>query len=164
MTTPRLQSSTKKILLLVGLMIAMAAVLAAIVFSTKSPKGEVGSYQQCVDAGNPIQESYPERCTTPDGKGFTNPNASGQLTTLEGKVICLAHKSQDGPHTLECAIGLASSDGSNYSLSTDPQDTTLSAMAGSDKTVRVTGTIKTGEDSRYKSSGVLTVSRYEPLD
>lgn len=31
------------------------------------------SFEECKSAGNPIQESYPERCVTPDGKSFTNP-------------------------------------------------------------------------------------------
>jgi hypothetical protein len=32
----------------------------------------ITSYADCVDAGYPIQTSYPERCTIPDGRTFTN--------------------------------------------------------------------------------------------
>ena len=36
------------------------------------------SYPQCVAAGYPILETYPEQCRTPDGRTFTNPDASPQ--------------------------------------------------------------------------------------
>lgn len=29
------------------------------------------SFEQCADAGYPVQESYPRRCITPDGRSFT---------------------------------------------------------------------------------------------
>ncbi len=32
----------------------------------------ITSYNQCVEAGFPIQESYPEQCRLPDGRLFTN--------------------------------------------------------------------------------------------
>lgn len=32
----------------------------------------ISSYQECADAGFPIQESYPERCLTSDGRTFIN--------------------------------------------------------------------------------------------
>jgi len=31
----------------------------------------ISTFEECVAAGYPVQESYPERCTTPDGKTFT---------------------------------------------------------------------------------------------
>ncbi len=35
------------------------------------PTASINSFDDCVDAGYPVQESYPERCATPDGKSFT---------------------------------------------------------------------------------------------
>lgn len=32
----------------------------------------ITTFTQCADAGFPIQESFPERCQTPDGRSFTN--------------------------------------------------------------------------------------------
>lgn len=52
-------------------------VLAAIVFAF-APRLETlvivppNSFEECVAAGNPVMESYPERCRTPDGKTFEN--------------------------------------------------------------------------------------------
>lgn len=34
--------------------------------------GEITNFKECAAAGNPVQESYPERCTTEDGKSFVN--------------------------------------------------------------------------------------------
>lgn len=36
-------------------------------------KDTVTSFQECVAAGNPVQESYPEVCRSKDGRSFTNP-------------------------------------------------------------------------------------------
>lgn len=34
---------------------------------------QINSYADCVAAGNPILESYPSQCRTPDGRSFVNP-------------------------------------------------------------------------------------------
>ncbi len=40
---------------------------------TNSSKKEITTFEQCVAAGNPVQESYPEVCATEDGQSFPNP-------------------------------------------------------------------------------------------
>lgn len=37
----------------------------------KDDSDEINSYEECVEAGNPILETYPEQCKTSDGKTFT---------------------------------------------------------------------------------------------
>lgn len=37
--------------------------------------GTINSFEECAAAGNPVQESYPERCVTPEGKAFVNTKA-----------------------------------------------------------------------------------------
>jgi hypothetical protein len=37
---------------------------------------DINSFDDCVAAGYPVAESYPEQCFTDDGKSFTNPNQS----------------------------------------------------------------------------------------
>lgn len=54
----------------------------------------INSYADCVAAGYPILESYPEQCNTPDGKHFTNPDAipltpPGEFTSQKGTSITL---------------------------------------------------------------------------
>lgn len=125
--------------------------------SSQSKIDGINSYEACVNAGYPVQESYPLRCAVPGGKTFTQETS----LTLEGTVVCLPHKNMDGPHTLECATGLKADDGKYYGLSSS--DTVLSDAAGSDRKVRVTGTLSTNTNDIYQSEGVLKVTRSEFL-
>lgn len=57
--------------------VVVSFIFMAIVFifvSLLSQKAvlDITSFQQCADAGYPIQESFPERCSVPGGKTFTN--------------------------------------------------------------------------------------------
>jgi hypothetical protein len=50
-------------------------------------------------------------------KPSTAPPAPEQNTvTLSGKTVCLPHKNQEGPQTLECAFGLLTDDNAHYGL------------------------------------------------
>lgn len=33
---------------------------------------KINSFKECAESGYPIQESYPERCSVPGGRTFTN--------------------------------------------------------------------------------------------
>lgn len=37
---------------------------------THSPSVQITTFEECVAAGNPVMESYPPQCHTPDGKHF----------------------------------------------------------------------------------------------
>jgi hypothetical protein len=84
-----------------------------------------------------------------------------QQVTLEGKIACLTHKNEDGPHTLECAIGFKANSGKTYALQFDSTDLSLSSAAGSDKDVRITGTLVNDTDTKYKTDGKLRVDHFE---
>ncbi len=88
-------------------------------------------------------------------------NPDQQEVTLTGKVACLVHKNSDGPHTLECAIGFNATNGKTYGLRYEPSDLSLAGAAGSDKEVRITGTISNDTDQKYKTDGILKVSHFE---
>jgi len=40
-------------------------------YQQKSTVEQINSFEECIQAGYPILESYPEQCRTPDGKSFT---------------------------------------------------------------------------------------------
>lgn len=64
----------KNILLLLIVMIILGAILYFTLQQKKETPQDVRSvstFEECKTAGFPIQESYPERCTTPDGQSFT---------------------------------------------------------------------------------------------
>lgn len=79
--------------------------------------------------------------------------------SIEGETVCLLHKDMDGPHTLECAIGLKTDDGTYYGLGGG--DTSLSSV---NKRVRVHGTLKKESSPTYQSEGTITVTSYDSLD
>jgi hypothetical protein len=88
-----------------------------------------------------------------------------QQATLEGKMICLPHKNQDGPQTLECAIGFTSDNGKTYAIQSDSPDIALSGAAGSDKKVRITGVVSADDtNSKYKTDGKLRVDHFELVE
>ena len=38
--------------------------------SFQNQYSEINSFEECVSAGNPVMESYPQQCRTADGKHF----------------------------------------------------------------------------------------------
>jgi hypothetical protein len=132
-----------------------------IVIQQRNTNKEIDTFEACVGAGYPVQDSYPERCVTPDGDGFTRPIEGNQEVSFEGLLVCLPHKDMDGPHTLECASGLRTDDQKYYSLSSQASDTTLSEATGSDRRVRIDGVLKKETDTKYQREGIITVTHYE---
>lgn len=53
--------------------------------SSVTPPNEITSFEECVDAGNPVMESYPEQCSA-NGRTFTNSSPRDPLTYLNEQV------------------------------------------------------------------------------
>lgn len=88
---------------------------------------------------------------------FQREDASdNQQVTEIGEVVCLPHKNQDGPHTLECALGLYGNDDKYYALK---------GVSGIDTgmEIKVTGSLSKDEQSVYDIEGVIDVQRIENL-
>lgn len=78
--------------------------------------------------------------------------------SMRGEIVCLPHKKQSGPQTMECAYGLKSDQGQYYALSDkDPQYKNIS-KAPMNKSVEVTGSISLSSDSNYDTIGTIFVS------
>jgi hypothetical protein len=84
------------IVVLAVLVVGLGTWLLVRLFSAPPPT--VTNYAECVAAGYPILETYPEQCRTPDGRTFTNPDAtpqppppttSGEFTSAGGVAITL---------------------------------------------------------------------------
>ena len=86
------------IIVLGALVVGLGAVLAYQLWF--KPQPSITSYAECVAAGYPVLESYPEQCRTPDGQTFTNPDATplpseptseptGEFTSEGGTAIIL---------------------------------------------------------------------------
>lgn len=166
------RSATLLLLLFIALVITAIGV-GGWYYQRQRILAAVSDFESCAAAGFPVMESFPEQCATPDGRSFVRgidpspqqpamnnePLASpedGVLLTLTGEVVCLPHRDQTGPQTLECAFGLKMDDGTYYALR-DSDPTYAHLTVGSGSRAAVTGVLVLHEDVKYQSSGVLTI-------
>jgi len=57
------------ILVTAVVLVTIAVTIAAVALRNDE---QTKSFTECVDAGYPISQSFPETCSVPDGKTFTN--------------------------------------------------------------------------------------------
>jgi len=153
-----MKQKTTLIIVFVGLAgLALGWFIGFSIGLQQGKQANINSYEECVAAGYPVQESYPERCAVPGGNSYTNPSAA-PLVDLEGQVICLEHKNSDQPHTLECAAGFKAENGETYTLKEGSSE--LTGLAGSDKRVRIQGKLEEKESDKYQSTGELAVDSF----
>jgi hypothetical protein len=69
------------ILGLVTLLIIIAGAALVMIPGPVANAPVVTSFEECVAAGYPVQESYPRRCTTPEGQAFTEEVVETWVTT-----------------------------------------------------------------------------------
>lgn len=144
--------------------IALLLLLAIVVY-TKVDRNQAGidSFEKCVEMGNPVGESHPRQCWTKDGKHFVEElsNRPEVDITINGEITCLPKKG-NGPHTMECAIGLLADDGKYYSLINLSEVDPDYKFSEGGLRVTVHGTLtpesKTGPDgNRYNTDGSINV-------
>ena len=84
--------------------------------------------------------------------------------SMRGEIVCLPHKKQSGPQTMECAYGLKSDQGQYYTLSDkDPQYKNISNTP-MNKTVEVTGSISLTVNSKYDTIGTIFITSIKPVN
>ncbi len=67
-----MKQTTKRILLALFILVIIAGILVAFASIKQSgTKSTISNFEECVTAGYPIQETYPERCAVPGGQTFT---------------------------------------------------------------------------------------------
>lgn len=93
----------------------------------------------------------------------TKPVSVPQTVTWEGEYVCLPHKNTNGPQTMECAIGMKTSDGKFYALDMSKMTaTTTSDFISSGMQIIITGALVPKEQeqarqSNYDVSGIIQV-------
>lgn len=63
-------------------------------YQANSKSRSITNFDECAQAGNPIMESYPEQCKTPDGRNFTkqmSSNSDLQSETIDEIGLSLQH-------------------------------------------------------------------------
>lgn len=169
----------RKLLLSIGILLIILVILVVGFFALNSyiynekQADEVGptisSFEECIDAGYPVLDSYPEQCATADGKRFMRSLPEGELAdvifpiTTQGMLICLPHWDTSAPQTTECAFGLQDDSGNYYVLrDSDPSQPTISATPTNIR-VEVVGTLVPGSHQRHQSIGTIEVEEISEL-
>jgi hypothetical protein len=64
---------------------------------------QITSYEECVEAGHPVMDSYPEQCETPDGQSFAAFEIPGswELRVVEGENALFMHPPDLGLEYIE---------------------------------------------------------------
>lgn len=151
-----LKSKKDIVFLSILLILALIVVVAGGIFIFGLNKvASINSFEECAKI-YPVQESFPERCTVPNGKTFVK-KVDAQDIEITGQITCLPHKDKEGPQTLECAIGLQVGD-LYYSLSFKDN----SGFTGTGKSVFVRGkfTPSTDQNEKYDIVGRIEVASF----
>ena len=86
------------------------------------------------------------------------PNIVPGSVVVGGKIVCLPHKDQGGPQTLECAYGLEAVDGTYYGLEGLNQEDLISGRLTAGAKVVVHGRLHSAsKDEKYAVAGNITV-------
>ena len=153
----------KYVLISVAVIVTMAVV--GWMFG-QSKRISISSFEECVAAGYPVMESFPEQCATPDGKTFTKTaEESSEIiadVSVTGVVDCLPHKDQSGPQTLECAYGIMNESGDYFGLSDSQSMFIEQMMVGNIYTV--TGILSEAPESNYNINGVIEIVSVVPVE
>lgn len=129
----------------------------AMVGASPTPdKAAITTYEECIAAGYPSMESYPEQCAVPGGKTFTRLIA-GTTMTITGEVVCLPKKHKGEFQTLECAYGILADNGQYFALSDPTMQYFSDLPTGQRATVQ--GTFQEASaDTIYDIVGTLVIS------
>lgn len=84
---------------------------------------------------------------------------AGEIT-INGEVVCLPHKQNGGPQTLECAYGLKDLEGRYYGLKDPTPDYAVISKIPFGRMVEIVGTFTPDSNSIYQSIGVIEIKSY----
>ena len=71
---------------MIGLVVALLLVAGLIAAYAANREQQallsITNFDECVAAGNPVMESYPEQCRTPDGRTFVNERQAAPVPNI----------------------------------------------------------------------------------
>ncbi len=73
----------------IALLAAVGLVVFVVIRRPTIKKLNINSFQECVDAGYPVQESFPETCRLPDGSAFIKPSEAVAAPTEVRKSLSI---------------------------------------------------------------------------
>ncbi len=85
----------------------------------------------------------------------TNQYEPGQLVSLKGQLVCLPHRDQSGPQTMECAYGFRDESGTYYALQDTSSDYSLLMGVPMSEDVEIEGIYRLSESDKYQQNGTI---------
>lgn len=113
--------------MVIGLVLALVGVAVVFVFwsrNTELPGGSESPVQN-----PPVQENGGDALEGPEN---ALPNDVPRRVSLSGTYVCLPHRNQNGPQTLECAFGLKTDTGEYYAIDFSAMSQTPPSVATGD--------------------------------
>jgi len=86
-----------------------------------------------------------------------------QSVALTGKLVCLPRTDGSETTTLSCALGMQTDDGKYYGLNSS-KSAELSESAGTEKRIKLSGTLRSPSDTTYKMEAIVAVSSFDFTD
>ncbi|MCK9187364.1 MAG: hypothetical protein M0P05_02415 [Candidatus Colwellbacteria bacterium] len=160
------------IVVIIILIIAGFFILNSYIYNEKQAENidqTISSYEDCVSAGYPSLESYPEQCVTADGKHFIRILPEEEIEniiapiSIAGVMVCLPHWDTSGPQTLECAFGVQDDFGNYYALRDSNSNFGNIAGISTGTAVQVEGLLIPGSHEKYQSLGTIEVENITEL-
>lgn len=164
------------IAIILVVLVAGFFILNAYIYNEKQAdepqENEISSYEECVAAGYPILETFPQKCMTPEGDTFTKSLSEEELrnmivpVTVQGTFSCLPVKDPESPHNDICAFGLETEDGDFYGLRSVDESSDINVLGtisvGTE--IEVRGAFTPGISLLYQGLGTIMVESVEVVD
>lgn len=106
-------------------------------------------------------------CTTSPATTFSNPDQTPVPTDdlsldsdilVRGTIVCLPKKNPGEMQTMECTMGIKTSDGTHYGLNLSDED---KISIQTDQEYAVVGTLREVPDSIYEIKGLIDVNELQ---
>lgn len=131
--------------LFIGLMIIFITVILVVILVIPGLRQEVQAPQN-------LSESEP-----------TATYKDGQTVEMTGDVVCLQHRDQSGPITMECAFGFLDSESDKYYALRDSDGAYPTRIANlqTKEILKIKGIYKNNPDQKYQQEGTIELISVE---
>lgn len=130
----------------------------------------ITTYEECVDAGYPVIDTYPNSCKLSKDKIFVQRLPSHELKAatsdvlFAGQLVCLPHWVTEGEQTLECAIGFKRNSGEYYGLTTLNYTGPRLGTFPLNSQIELKGSLSPGSMEKYNTRGVIEIKEINELE
>lgn len=81
--------------------------------------------------------------------------SNGEYVELAGELVCLQHRDQSGPQTMECAFGFRDESGTYFGLQDTTPDYSLLSGVPMGQPITIGGIYRPSEETEYLQSGTI---------